>query len=77
MCQGDKEKQKRTHDGRNGTIKPRKDQNALGKGNLQILENNGEGHHKKMEMKEKFKSISGGRGNYSKPNYIAEITSKG
>ena len=34
---------------------------------------------KQMEMKEKNlkKSISGERGNYSKPNYIAETSPKG
>ena len=39
MCQANNEKQKTTHDGRNGTIRSRKNENAQGKGNLEILEN--------------------------------------
>ena len=50
-------------------------QNAQRKGNIQILESD---TIKQVEMKEKIKkSISVEQENYSKPNYIAEISSKG
>ena len=41
MCHANNEKRETTHDGRNRTTKPRKDQNARIKGNLQVLENIG------------------------------------
>ena len=46
--------------------------------NLQVHGNIGSGHHQtKWKWKKKFKkSISGERGNYWKPNHIAEISSK-
>ena len=46
---------KTTHDRRNRTTKPRKDQNTRRKGYLQIFGNIGSGHHKKVERMEKNK----------------------
>ena len=58
---------------------PRKNQNARGKGNLQILGNIGSWHHQTSgdERKESKKSISGERESYSRQNYIARTLSKG
>ena len=45
MCHANNEKRETTHDGRNRTTKPRKDQNPRRKGNLQILGDIESGHH--------------------------------
>ena len=42
-----------THDRRNRTTKSRKNQNAWGKGNLQVLGNIGSGHHRACGDKRK------------------------
>ena len=56
MSQANNEKQKTTHDGRNGTTISRKNQNARRKGNLQILGNIRSGHHQTsgVERKKNF-----------------------
>ena len=76
MCHANDEKYKTTHDRRNGTNKSRKIRALEENENykyLGILEVN----TIKQEMKEKLqKSLFGERGNYSKPNNIAEILSK-
>ena len=79
MCQANKNKLKATNDGRNRTAKSRKNQNARRKENLKVLGNIRSGHRQISgdERKKLKKSISGERENYSKPNYIAETTSKG
>ena len=66
---------KTTHDGWNRTTKRRKNQNAWRKGNLLILGNIGSRHHQISGHGRT--SISGERENYLKPNYIAELSSKG
>ena len=58
------------------TTKWTKNQNVRGKGNLQILGNIGSNTIKQVEMKKK-KIISGERENYSKSNFIADISPKG
>ena len=45
MCHANNEKRKTTNDGRNRTIKSRKNQNTRTKGNLQVLGNTGSGPH--------------------------------
>ena len=45
MCHANNEKQKTTNNGWNRSNKSRKNQNALRKGNLQMLGNIGSGHH--------------------------------
>ena len=45
MCHTNNEEWEMTDDRRNRTTKPRKDQNAQRKGNLQILGNIGSWHH--------------------------------
>ena len=52
MCNASNEKRETTHDGRNGTAKSRKNQNARRKGNLQIVGNTGS--IKQIEKKEKI-----------------------
>ena len=61
------------------TTKSIKNQNARRKGNLQILGNIGSGHYQTSGDKrnKSKKNIPGERENYSKLNYIAEISSKG
>ena len=82
ICQGKMchaEKRKTANDGRNWTTKSRKNQNAQRIGNLQILENVGKrtpSNNRRWKKKSK-KNISRERKNYSKPNYIVEISSKG
>ena len=75
MRHANNEKQETTHDGRNRTTEPRKNQNDRRKGNLQILGNIG--HHQTSGDKIKIKKeyIKRNR-NYSKANHIAEISSK-
>ena len=69
MRHANNEKQETTHDGRDGTTKPRKNQNARSKGNLQILGNIGN-TIEQVVMKEKIKKeYLWGTKNYSKPNY--------
>ena len=53
-----------------------KNQNAGRKGNLQIDWNIGSGHHQTYGDEGK-RNARGERENYSKPNYIAETSSKG
>ena len=80
MCHVNNEKRKTTNDKRNRTTKSRKNQNAERKGNLQIFGNIGNGHHQICgdEIKKlKKEYLRGTKKNYSKPNYIAEISSKG
>ena len=50
----DNEKSETAHDGRNKTIKPRKDPNARRIGNLQKLGNIGNGHHQTNGDEEKI-----------------------
>ena len=71
MHHANNEKGETTHDGRNRTTEPRKNQSVRGKGNLQILGNSGSGLHQTSRYKRKSKK------EYSKPNYIAEILSRG
>ena len=55
----------------------KKNQNAWGEGNLQILGKIGSGHNQTSGDEGKSKNnISRERENYSKSNYIAEISSK-
>ena len=61
LCHANNEKRKTTYEGRNGTTKSRKNQNARRIGNLQILGNIGSGHNQRS-------------GN--KPNNIAGASSK-
>ena len=63
-----------THDGKNTTMKPRKNLNARRKKKLAIR-NTGSGHHQTNgdERKKSKESNSGERENYSKSSYIAEI----
>ena len=79
MCHVYNVKRKTTNNGRNRITKSRKNQNVRRKGNLQVLGNIRSGHHQTSgdERKKLKKSISGERENYSKPNSIAGISSKG
>ena len=79
MGHANNEKRKTTNNGRNRATRSTKNQNARRKGNLQILEKFRIGHHRTSGDKRKkiLKSVSGERENYSKPNYMAEISSKG
>ena len=55
----------------------KKNQNTRKKGNLQTLGNIGSEHHQTSgEERKNSKRVPGERENYSKPNYIAEISSK-
>ena len=76
MCHANNEKRKTTNEGRIRTIKSNKNQNALRKENLQIQGNIGSIQHQISgeERKTFEKNTSGVRENYSKPNYIAEIS---
>ena len=71
MYHANNEKRKTTNDERN-----RKIRTLVKKGNLQILANIGSGHHQTSgdERKNK-KNNPEERENYSKPNYIVEISS--
>ena len=79
MFHANNEKQKTTNDGRSRTTKSIKNQNAQRKENLEIIGNTGSRHHQTCgdERKNKKKNTSRERENYSKPNYIAEISLKG
>ena len=68
------EKQEITHNGR----KKKQEKNAQRKENLLVPGNIGSRQHQINGEKRKNlkKDISGEWGNYSKPNYIAEISSK-
>ena len=73
MYHADNEKQKTTNDGRNRTTKSRKKSETYKF--LRILEAD---NVKQAEMKWKFlKSMKGERENYTKLNYMVEISSKG
>ena len=76
MCHANNEKRKTTNDRRNRTTKSSKNQNAPGKGNLQILENIRTSNKRRLKKKLK-KNISWERENYSRTNYIAETLSEG
>ena len=75
MC----EKLKQTIYGRNTTTKSRKIRTPEEKKTYEYLTILEADTIKQVEIKEKKlkKSISGGRENYSEPNYIVEISSKG
>ena len=66
--------------GRNRITKSgKKNQKACMNGKLQVLENIGSEHHQTSgdERKTIEKNILGVKEKYSKPNYIAEISSRG
>ena len=65
-------KPKTTNDRRNTIIKSRINPNVWRKENLQVIGNIGSGHHQTTRDERK-----GEREKYSRPNYIAEISSKG
>ena len=71
-----KEKRKTTHDGRNRTIKSRKKtERSEKKETYKYLAISEADTIKQAEMKESIKkNASGELENYSKPNYIAEIS---
>ena len=75
MCYADNEKQKTLNDERNKTMIYRKNQNTWRKGNYKYLGILEADTIKHAEIKEK-KNTPGERENYSKPNYIVEISSK-
>ena len=72
------EKRETTHNGINRTTKPRKNQIARRKGNLQILGNIRSGNHQINGDERKIeKEYLRRTRKLLKPNYIIEISSKG
>ena len=77
MSHANNKRWKTTNDEKNRTAKSRKNQNARRKGNLQIFWNIGSGHHQTLKKRKEKIILPVNKKNFSKSNYIAEISWKG